>query len=128
MASGYLARSFDLFNVRDLDLIAQAAALCRQLTLGVLTDESVRRLQGRPPVVPLHERLEIVRHLRGIHEVLVHDDGTFDRTAHSFTVFAASGEPQFVSDPSVVILTPHRETESWMLRDALRLAPETSVA
>lgn len=128
MTSGYLARPYDLFNVRDLDLIVQASALCRQLTLGVLTDESVRRLRGRPPVVPLVERLEIVRHLRGIHRVLVHDEEVFERSARDFTVFVTSGDPQPVGAESVVILTPQRETESWMLRDALQIQPQSSVA
>lgn len=128
MTSGYLARSFDLFNVRDLDLIAQAAALCRHLTLGVMTDDLVRRLQGRPPVVPLQERLEIVRHLRRIHHVQVHDEDAFERSAPDITVFAVRGEVQPPGHAPVVILTPQRETESWMLRDALRLTPETSVA
>ena len=44
MSVGYLADSFDLINVRDLDLIAQARARCARLVVGVFTDEYVERV------------------------------------------------------------------------------------
>jgi len=71
--AGYLARSFDLINVSDLDLIFQARQLCSRLVVGVHSDELVTRLTGRAPVVPLSERLALVAHVRGVDEVLVHE-------------------------------------------------------
>ncbi|GAA2107807.1 hypothetical protein GCM10009841_27980 [Microlunatus panaciterrae] len=129
MICGYLARSFDLLNVRDLDLIAQSRSLCDSLTLAVLRDDTVERYLGRPPVVPLTERLELVRHLRGVDEVVVHHDHEFVENLDRFTVFAVEGEPVFIDHPvAPVLLTAERQTDSWMLQDALRVDPQSSVA
>jgi hypothetical protein len=73
VSTGYLPHSFDLFNVAHLDLIAAANARCDRLVLGVLDDAEVLLRTGRPPVVPLAERLEIVANVRGVDSVVVHD-------------------------------------------------------
>lgn len=44
MSVGCLADSFDLINVGDLDLIAQAGARCSRLVVGVFTDEYTEKL------------------------------------------------------------------------------------
>ena len=74
MTVGYLAAAFEVVTVRDLDLIRQARQLCTRLVVGVLRDEDVVRLFGRRPVAPLLERIAVVRHLRGVDEVVAHDD------------------------------------------------------
>ena len=74
MSVGYLADSFDLINVRDLDLIAQARARCARLVVGVFTDDYVERVSGRRPVIPLSERMAVLQQVRGIVEVVAHDD------------------------------------------------------
>ena len=79
MSVGYLADSFDLINVRDLDLIAQARARCTRLVVGVFTDEHAEWLFGRRPVVPLSERMAVLRHVRGVDEVVAHDAGSARR-------------------------------------------------
>ncbi len=125
MNCGYLARSFDLLNVRDLDLIAQSAARCDRLTLAVLGDETVERLLGRAPIVPLGERLELVRHLRGVDEVIVHDQHDFTRARDHLTVFEVEGEASLLGGPGkTVVLSPERQTASRMLLDALRADPQ----
>lgn len=73
MVNGYLYGSFDLFSVGDLDIIQQAAQLCDHLTVGVLSDEHVGELLGRSVVIPLAERMEIVRSVRGVDQVESHE-------------------------------------------------------
>ena len=61
MSVGYLADSFDLINVRDLDLIAQARARCTRPIVGVFTNQYTEWVSGRRPVLPLSERMAVLR-------------------------------------------------------------------
>ena len=126
MSVGYLADSFDLINVRDLDLIAQAHARSTRLVVGVFTDDYAEWLFGRRPVVPLSERMAVLRHVRGIDEVVAHDDGSFAGVADA-VLFAADDAPRDVSD-QVVWLTPRRRSESVVLRNALASEDQEAVA
>jgi len=60
MSVGCLADSFD-FNVRDLDLIAQARARCTRPIVCVFTREYAEWVSRRRPVVPLSERVAVLR-------------------------------------------------------------------
>lgn len=73
MSVGYLALSCDLINVGDLDLIAQARERCARLVVGVFSDEFAEEHTGRRPVIPHAERAALVRHVRGVDEVVIHD-------------------------------------------------------
>jgi glycerol-3-phosphate cytidylyltransferase len=66
----YAAGAFDLFHVGHLNLLAQASQRCDYLIAGVVSDELVRATKGRAPVVPLAERLEIVRNIRYVDEAV----------------------------------------------------------
>jgi len=60
---GYAAGAFDLFHIGHLNLLKHARSACDFLIAGVVSDEMLESAKGRPPVVPLVERLEIVRHI-----------------------------------------------------------------
>lgn len=49
----------------------RARRQCERLVVGVVTDEVVRQVKGRPPVVPLAERLALLRGLRDVDGVIV---------------------------------------------------------
>ena len=68
---GYVPGVFDMFHVGHLNVIAAARPHCDHLIVGVVTDEVVTSVKGRPPVVPLDERMEIVAALRDVDEVVV---------------------------------------------------------
>lgn len=125
MTVGYLAGSFDLLNVADLDLLEQAREHCSTLVVGVFSDDLAHARSGRRPVVPLAERMALVSRVRGVGEVLVHDDNTrpfaVDRT------FAIAGEPAIGSGP-LWWLSPRRQTSSPVLRQALARGPSEEVA
>jgi len=58
---GYAAGAFDLFHIGHLNLLRRARQECDYLVAGVVSDELCRETKGVDPVIPLEERLEIVR-------------------------------------------------------------------
>jgi glycerol-3-phosphate cytidylyltransferase len=67
---GYAPGVYDLFHVGHLRLLARAREHCDHLIAGVVSDELAAGVKGRAPVVPLAERLEIVRHIRFVDEAV----------------------------------------------------------
>jgi glycerol-3-phosphate cytidylyltransferase len=68
---GYAPGAYDLFHVGHLNLLRHARARCDYLVAGVVSDEMAERAKGRAPVVPLRERLEIVRSIRFVDAAFV---------------------------------------------------------
>ena len=68
---GYAPGAYDLFHIGHLNLLRHARSRCDYLVAGVVSDEMAERAKGRPPVVPLIERLEIVRSLRFVDAAFV---------------------------------------------------------
>lgn len=66
---GYAPGGYDLFHIGHLNVLRHAADHCDHLVAGVVSDEMLTLAKGRPPVVPLAERLEIVRSLRFVDAV-----------------------------------------------------------
>lgn len=60
---GYAPGGYDLFHVGHLNILRHAKSRCDHLIAGVVSDELLERVKGKPPVVPLAERLEIVSHI-----------------------------------------------------------------
>jgi hypothetical protein len=126
MCVGYLARSFDLFNVGDLDIIAQAEKQCTELVLGVLNDELTEVVYGRPPVVPIDERMLLLGHVRGVSGVVVHS-GWAGPVEENWLIFAVRNEtPE--PPPESVFLRPTRRTASAALLDVIGPSPRWAVA
>jgi glycerol-3-phosphate cytidylyltransferase len=71
----YLPGVFDMFHIGHLNIIRNARALCDRLIVGVVSDERAEIAKGQPPVVPLAERLEIVRSIRHADDAVVEDVG-----------------------------------------------------
>lgn len=66
---GYAPGAYDLFHVGHLNILRHARERCDHLVAGVVSDEMLERTKGRRPVVPLEERMEIVRHVRYVDQV-----------------------------------------------------------
>jgi len=73
MNIGYTTGVFDLFHVGHLRLIKNAKKLCDKLIVGVSSDSLVYDLKGRRPVIPLSERLEIVKSISYVDSVVVEE-------------------------------------------------------
>lgn len=67
--TGYVPGAWDLFHVGHLNILLRAREQCDRLVVGVVTDEVLFRAKSKHPVVPLDERLEIVRHLDMVDDV-----------------------------------------------------------
>jgi glycerol-3-phosphate cytidylyltransferase len=61
---GYAPGAYDLFHIGHLNLLRKAKEHCDYLIAGVVADDILIRHKGVKPVIPLAERLEIVRNVR----------------------------------------------------------------
>ena len=68
--TGYAPGAFDLFHVGHLNLLRHARSRCDFLIAGVVSDEVLRSQKGVTPVIPLAERLEIVRNIRFVDDAV----------------------------------------------------------
>lgn len=68
---GYAPGVYDLFHVGHLNILRHARSRCDYLVAGVVSDEMAQLAKGRAPVVPLVERLEIVRSIRHVDAAFV---------------------------------------------------------
>jgi glycerol-3-phosphate cytidylyltransferase len=76
---GYVSGVFDMFHIGHLNLIERARECCDVLVVGVLSDAESTVSKGRPPVIPEHERLAIVRALAAVDEAIL--DPSLDKRA-----------------------------------------------
>jgi bifunctional ADP-heptose synthase (sugar kinase/adenylyltransferase) len=127
MSVGYLPNAFDLINVRDLDLIDQARMHCSRLVVGVFTDDYAEQLLGRRPVVPMVERMALVAHVRGVDQVVEHDQ-TSPVVQPDVRLFAVAGDVPLPGAGGTWLLQPTRETASVSLREALQAVRQENVA
>ena len=70
MITGYVPGGFDMLHVGHLNILTEAAKRCDHLIAGVATDESLERMKGRGPIVPLTERMSMVAALRMVDSVV----------------------------------------------------------
>ena len=70
MITGYVPGGFDMLHVGHLNILTEAAKRCDRLIAGVATDESLERMKGRGPIVPLAERMALVAALRVVDSVV----------------------------------------------------------
>jgi glycerol-3-phosphate cytidylyltransferase len=68
--TGYAPGAFDLFHVGHLNLVKHAKSRCDFLIAGVVSDEVLRSQKGVTPIIPLAERLEIVRNIRFVDDAV----------------------------------------------------------
>ena len=57
---GYTTGVYDLFHIGHLNLLRNAKGLCDTLIVGCSSDEVVKKMKNKTPVVPFHERVEIL--------------------------------------------------------------------
>ncbi|KQO97533.1 adenylyltransferase/cytidyltransferase family protein [Leifsonia sp. Leaf264] len=67
---GYAGGAFDLFHVGHLNVLKHARSQCDHLIAGVVSDELLLETKGATPIVPLAERVEILRHIDFVDEVV----------------------------------------------------------
>ncbi|HEX2904963.1 MAG TPA: adenylyltransferase/cytidyltransferase family protein [Jatrophihabitans sp.] len=70
---GYAPGVYDLFHIGHLNILRNSRLACDYLIAGVVSDEMSFAAKGKSPVVPLAERLEIVRSIRYVDEAVEED-------------------------------------------------------
>ena len=70
---GYVPGVYDMFHVGHLNILRNARLACDRLIAGVVSDERAAQAKGQLPIVPLAERLEIVRSVRYVDEAVAED-------------------------------------------------------
>ena len=70
---GYVPGVFDMFHIGHLNILRNARLACDYLVAGVVSDDRAFDAKGQAPIVPIAERLEIVRSIRFVDEAVVED-------------------------------------------------------
>ena len=61
---------FDLFHIGHLNILKRAKENCDYLIVGVSTDDLVKSYKHKSPIIPFEERIEIVKAIRYVDEVI----------------------------------------------------------
>lgn len=78
---GYTAGVYDMFHIGHLNILEIAKQNCDYLIVGVNSDEASFSYKSKYPIIPEDERMEIVRAIKYVDEV-VRVDNTDKRFAH----------------------------------------------
>lgn len=65
---GYTQGVYDVFHIGHLNLLKKAKSLCSKLIVGVNDDALVEAYKNKKTVIPVDERVEIVRAIRWVDE------------------------------------------------------------
>ena len=71
---GYTTGVFDLFHIGHLNILKRAKEQCEYLVVGVTTDALCSSRKGKKPIICEAERMEIVRAIRYVDEVVPQND------------------------------------------------------
>jgi len=70
---GYTQGTYDMFHIGHLNLLRQAKEQCERLIVGINSDQLVEEYKSKIPVVNEHNRMEIVKELRCVDDVVLCD-------------------------------------------------------
>ncbi len=71
MKRGVAFGAFDMFHIGHARLLRRARQACDHLTVAVTDEDYIRRFKGRPPVIPLEQRMEVVAACKWVDAVTV---------------------------------------------------------
>jgi len=68
---GYTQGVYDMFHIGHLNILKRAKEQCDYLVVGVNADRLVETYKHKTPVIGQEERMEIVRNIKAVDEVLL---------------------------------------------------------
>ena len=68
---GYTQGVYDMFHIGHLNILNRAKELCEYLVVGINSDTLVQNYKHKTPVIPEKERMEIVRNIKAVDEVVL---------------------------------------------------------
>ena len=71
---GYTTGVYDMFHIGHLNIIKRAKEQCEFLIVGVTTDELCQKRKNKLPIIRETDRMEIVRAIRYVDEVVAQED------------------------------------------------------
>lgn len=71
---GYTTGVYDVFHIGHLNILRRAKEQCEHLIVGVTTDELCYRRKNKYPIIPQQDRMEIVKAIRYVDEVVPQAD------------------------------------------------------
>jgi glycerol-3-phosphate cytidylyltransferase len=83
--TGYVPGAWDMFHIGHLNILLRARARCDYLIVGVVTDETLLAAKGRLPIIPLDERMDLVRSMSIVDRVVV------DTSSNKIEAWKANG-------------------------------------
>ena len=76
---GYTQGVYDMFHIGHLNIIKHAKEQCEKLIVGINADALVENYKHKTPVINENDRMEIVRNIKGVDDVVLAD--TLDKKA-----------------------------------------------
>lgn len=74
MIIGYTTGVFDMFHIGHLNILRRAKEHCDKLIVGVTSDDLCYRRKHKYPIIDLKSRMEIVKAIRYVDEVIIQSD------------------------------------------------------
>ena len=137
---GYTTGVYDMFHIGHLNILRRAKQMCDYLIVGVSTDELVQHEKNKTPIIPFEERVEIVKAIRSVDEVvpqidkkkldawhLYHFDKMFVGDDWKGTEAWVNYEKEFAALGVEIVYLPHTDgISSTQLTDVIKkLSEET---
>ncbi len=86
----YTSGAFDIFHFGHLNILIKSKELCDYLIVGVSTDELIEKEKGKKPVIPFKERIDVVKAIGLVDEVIAQVDKNKQRIVDEYKIDAIS--------------------------------------
>jgi glycerol-3-phosphate cytidylyltransferase len=125
----YTSGCFDIFHYGHLNILKRTKEICDYLIVGVSSDELIEKEKGRKPVIPFNERLNVVKAIKYVDEVIPQVDKNKQRVVDEYKIDAISvGDDWRGRFPKtacpVEYFTYTASVSSTILKEALKLKPK----